>query len=146
MEASRFVVSTIDLYAELQSDHRVVSYPLDCVVPYFQGIFWSLDRATCRRGWLFEWISMSITKDRKQELIEGFRLGKEDTGSSDVQIAVLTERINALTDHLRSHKKDHSSRRGLLMMVSRRRRLLDYVRSKDPARYVDLITKLGIRK
>ncbi|MEZ6056133.1 MAG: 30S ribosomal protein S15 [Planctomycetaceae bacterium] len=89
---------------------------------------------------------MSITKDRKDELIQEFRQSDSDTGSSDVQIAVLTERINALTGHLRGHNKDHSSRRGLLMMVSRRRRLLDYVRSKDPARYVELITRLGIRK
>lgn len=89
---------------------------------------------------------MSITRDRKDELVQEFRQSEGDTGSSDVQIAVLTERINALTEHLRGHNKDHSSRRGLLMMVSRRRRLLDYVRSKDPARYVELITRLGIRK
>ncbi len=89
---------------------------------------------------------MSITKERKTELIEEFRRSSEDTGSADVQIAVLTERIRALTDHLKAHHKDHSSRRGLLMLVSRRRRLLDYVRRKDPGRYVDLITRLGIRK
>ncbi len=89
---------------------------------------------------------MSVTKERKTELIEEFRRDEADTGSSDVQIAVLTERINALTEHLKEHSKDHSCRRGLLMLVSRRRRLLDYVRRRDPARYVDLITRLKIRK
>jgi small subunit ribosomal protein S15 len=89
---------------------------------------------------------MSVTKERKTELIGEFRRDESDTGSADVQIAVLTERINALTDHLKTHSKDHSSRRGLLMLVSRRRRLLDYTRRCDPGRYVDLITRLGIRK
>lgn len=89
---------------------------------------------------------MSVTKERKQELIGDFRRGESDTGSPDVQVAVLTERINALTEHMRTHPKDHSCRRGLLMLVSRRRRLLDYVRRGDPGRYVDLITRLGIRK
>lgn len=89
---------------------------------------------------------MSITKERKTELIGEFRRSDSDTGSPDVQIAVLTERINELTGHLKTHRKDHSSRRGLLMLVSRRRRLLDYVRRKDPGRYVDLITRLNIRK
>ncbi|MCA9081488.1 MAG: 30S ribosomal protein S15 [Planctomycetaceae bacterium] len=89
---------------------------------------------------------MSITKERKTELIAEFRRADNDTGSPDVQIAVLTDRINALTDHLRSHNKDHAGRRGLLQMVSQRRRLLDYVRRKDASRYVDLITRLGIRK
>ncbi|MEZ5940602.1 MAG: 30S ribosomal protein S15 [Planctomycetaceae bacterium] len=89
---------------------------------------------------------MSITKERKSELIKEFQRADGDTGSPDVQIAVLTERINTLTDHLRGHDKDHAGRRGLLAMVSQRRRLLDYVRSKDASRYVDLITRLGIRK
>jgi small subunit ribosomal protein S15 len=89
---------------------------------------------------------MSVTKERKSTLIQEFRRGAVDTGSPDVQVAVLTERINALTEHLKSHQKDHSCRRGLLMLVSRRRRLLDYIRRDDPARYVDLITRLGIRK
>lgn len=89
---------------------------------------------------------MSITKERKTELVNEFQTSSDDTGSPDVQIAVLTERINSLTGHLREHDKDHAGRRGLLMMVSRRRRLLDYVKEKDPARYVDLITRLGIRK
>ncbi len=89
---------------------------------------------------------MSVTKERKSQLINDFRRSSDDTGSPAVQIAVLTERINALTDHLRSHNKDHAGRRGLLMMVSRRRRLLDYIKSEDASQYVDLITRLGIRK
>jgi small subunit ribosomal protein S15 len=89
---------------------------------------------------------MSVTKERKSQLINDFQRSSEDTGSPAVQIAVLTERINALTDHLRGHMKDHAGRRGLLMMVSRRRRLLDYVKSEDPGLYVDLLGRLGIRK
>lgn len=89
---------------------------------------------------------MSVTNERKQELIGEYRRNQGDTGSPDVQVAVLTERINALTGHMQSHQKDHSCRRGLLMLVSRRRRLLDYVRRSDSAKYVDLITRLGIRK
>lgn len=89
---------------------------------------------------------MTITKERKQELIADFRRGDNDTGSPEVQIAILTSRINELTEHLRTHKKDHASRRGLLMMVSRRRRLLDYLRKVDPQRYLDIIGRLGIRK
>ncbi|WP_437190725.1 30S ribosomal protein S15 [Planctomicrobium sp. SH527] len=89
---------------------------------------------------------MSVTKERKTQLISDFRRSSDDTGSPAVQIAVLTERINSLTGHLRSHNKDHAGRRGLLMMVSRRRRLLDYIKSEDASQYVDLITRLGIRK
>ena len=90
---------------------------------------------------------MSITKQKKTDLIQEYRRTDADTGSPDVQIAVLTARINELTSHLRQHEKDHGSRRGLLMLVSRRRRrLLDYVRRRDPGKYVDLITRLGIRK
>ncbi|MCA8986452.1 MAG: 30S ribosomal protein S15 [Planctomycetaceae bacterium] len=89
---------------------------------------------------------MSITKEKKTELIENFRRTDGDTGSPDVQIAVLTHRINELTDHLKSHSKDYASRRGLLMLVSRRRRLLDYVRRKDPNRYASLIERLNLRK
>lgn len=89
---------------------------------------------------------MSITKQKKTDLIQEYRRTDADTGSPDVQIAVLTARINELTSHLKQHKKDHGSRRGLLMLVSRRRRLLDYVRRRDPGKYVDLITRLGIRK
>lgn len=89
---------------------------------------------------------MSVTKERKSELIGEYRRGDSDTGSPDVQVAVLTERVNALTGHMQSHPKDHACRRGLLMLVSRRRRLLDYIRRSDSGRYVDLITRLGIRK
>lgn len=89
---------------------------------------------------------MSITKQQKSDIIQEYRRTDADTGSPDVQIAVLTARINELTSHLKQHMKDHASRRGLLMLVSRRRRLLDYVRRRDPGRYVDLITRLSIRK
>lgn len=89
---------------------------------------------------------MAITKDRKQELIGTYKRGDNDTGSPEVQVAILTARITELTEHLQSHKKDHASRRGMLMMVSRRRRLLDYLRKVDPQRYLDIIRKLEIRK
>ncbi len=89
---------------------------------------------------------MAITKERKQELIGDFKRSDDDTGSPEVQIAILTTRISELTEHLRSHKKDHASRRGLLMMVSRRRRLLNYLRKVDPQRYLDIIRRLNIRK
>jgi len=89
---------------------------------------------------------MAITKERKTELIGEYKRTDDDTGSPDVQIAVLTERINSLTQHLQSHRKDFSSRRGLLMLVSKRRRLLDYVRRLDPDRYVSLIGRLSLRK
>jgi len=89
---------------------------------------------------------MSITAERKQELIKEYAKGTTDTGSPEVQVAILTERIVNLTEHFKSHKKDNHSRRGLLKMVSQRRRLLDYVKSKDEARYRDLIGRLGIRR
>ena len=89
---------------------------------------------------------MTITKERKQELIQEFKQTDGDTGSPEVQIAVLTTRINALTEHMKTHKKDFASRRGLLSMVSRRRRLLDYLKKVEPKRYLDIITKLEIRK
>lgn len=89
---------------------------------------------------------MTITKERKQELIQDFKQGDDDTGSPEVQIAILTTRINNLTEHMRTHSKDYATRRGLLAMVSRRRRLLDYLRKVDPQRYLDIIGKLGIRK
>jgi len=89
---------------------------------------------------------MTITKERKQELIQEFKQGDADTGSPEVQIAILTTRINNLTQHMREHKKDYGTRRGLLAMVSRRRRLLDYLRKVDPQRYLDIIGRLGIRK
>ena len=89
---------------------------------------------------------MTITRERKQDLIGEFRRGQEDTGSPEVQIAILTSRINALTEHLRGHKKDFACRRGLLLLVSRRRRLLDYLKKVDPQRYLDIIRRLDIRK
>ncbi len=89
---------------------------------------------------------MTITKERKQELIQEFKRGDDDTGSPEVQISILSTRINNLTEHMRSNKKDFATRRGLLAMVSRRRRLLDYVRKVDPQRYLDIIGRLGIRK
>ena len=89
---------------------------------------------------------MTITRERKQDLIGEFRRSEEDTGSPEVQIAILTSRINGLTEHLRAHKKDFACRRGLLMLVSRRRRLLDYLKKVDPQRYLDIIQRLDIRK
>ncbi len=89
---------------------------------------------------------MPMTKDRKTTIIEGFRKHADDTGSPEVQIALLSDRIGYLTDHFKIHVKDHHSRRGLLMLVGQRRRLLDYVKSKDSKRYADVIKRLGIRK
>jgi small subunit ribosomal protein S15 len=89
---------------------------------------------------------MTITKERKRELVGAYQRDAKDTGSPDVQVAILTSRINGLTEHLRGHKKDHACRRGLLMLVSRRRRLLDYLKRIDPQRYLDLIRRLDIRK
>ena len=89
---------------------------------------------------------MSITAERKQELIKEFAVKKDDTGSPEVQVAILSERITNLTDHLKIHKKDNHSRRGLLMMVSLRRRLLDYVKSKEVKRYEDLVKRLKLRR
>lgn len=89
---------------------------------------------------------MTISKEQKNVVIAEHRHTDSDTGSPEVQIAILTERINGLTEHMRTHRKDYASRRGLLGLVSRRRRLLDYVRSEDPQRYLDIIGKLGIRK
>jgi small subunit ribosomal protein S15 len=89
---------------------------------------------------------MSITKERKQELIGSYRRKKEDTGSPEVQVALLTSRIGELTGHLKGHPKDYASRRGLLMMVSRRRSLLDYLKTVDPQRYLEVIKRLEIRK
>lgn len=89
---------------------------------------------------------MSITAERKTELINTHARGKDDTGSPEVQVAILTERIANLTEHFKTHKKDKHSRRGLLMLVSRRRSLLDYLRRKDEERYQALIKTLGIRR
>lgn len=89
---------------------------------------------------------MAITKDRKTDIIGQFRREARDTGSPEVQIALLTERIKELNEHLRVHKKDHASRRGLLMMVSKRSSLLNYLRKKDRNRYQSVIARLGLRK
>ena len=89
---------------------------------------------------------MSVTAERKQEIIKDNAQGKNDTGSPEVQVAILTERIRNLTDHFKDNHKDNHSRRGLLMMVNKRRSLLDYLKKKDQARYADLIAKLGLRK
>ncbi len=89
---------------------------------------------------------MAITQERKSQIITEFRTHESDTGSPEVQIAVLTEEINNLNNHLRTHKKDHHSRRGLLKMVGKRRNLLNYLRDKDVSRYRTLIQKLGLRR
>ena len=89
---------------------------------------------------------MSITAERKQQLIKDYATNESDTGSPEVQVAILSERITYLTDHFKTHGKDHHSRRGLLKMVGQRRRLLDYVKRKDSSRYLELIKRLGIRK
>ncbi len=89
---------------------------------------------------------MNTTMEPKAKMIDGFRLHEKDTGSADVQIALLTERINQLTEHLQSNKKDHSSRRGLLMMVGQRRKLLDYLHNTDVTRYQSITKKLKLRR
>jgi small subunit ribosomal protein S15 len=89
---------------------------------------------------------MTLTKERKQELVEKFGDSSADTGKAEVQIAMLTARINDLTEHLRTHRKDHHSRRGLLMLVGRRRRFLNYLQRTDLERYRSLVRELGLRK
>lgn len=89
---------------------------------------------------------MSLEPDQKKEIIEKHKIHGNDTGSPEVQIALLTERINYLTDHFKTHKKDHHSRQGLLKIVNQRRRLLNYLKRNDPPRYRKLIDELGIRK
>ena len=90
--------------------------------------------------------SSVLAREQKKTIVDTYRTHATDTGSPEVQIAILSERIGQLTDHFKSHKKDHASRRGLLMMVSRRRRLLDYLKKYDSERYKAVIGKLGIRK
>ena len=89
---------------------------------------------------------MALTKDRKTNIIEEYRTHDADTGSPEVQVAILSDRITYLTEHFKTHAKDHHSRRGLLKLVGQRRRLLDYVKAKDTDRYAQLIKRLGIRK
>ena len=89
---------------------------------------------------------MALTKERKTELIDSYKMHDGDTGSPEVQVAILSERITYLTEHFKVHGKDHHSRRGLLQLVGQRRRLLDYLKRKDTERYAGLIRRLGIRK
>lgn len=89
---------------------------------------------------------MGLTRESKSALIEQHRQHGNDTGSPEVQIAILSERINGLTEHFKTHRKDHASRRGLIKMVSKRRRLLDYLKSNDSERYKEIVEKLGLRK
>ena len=89
---------------------------------------------------------MSITAERKTEVIKEYAKGNNDTGSPEVQVAILSERIKNLTEHLQGHEKDFHSRRGLLVMVGQRRRLLDYLKKKNTARYQDIISRLGLRR
>ena len=89
---------------------------------------------------------MPLTAETKKEVIEKYKLSDQDTGSTKVQVALLSERIKSLMDHFNLHKKDHHSRRGLLMMVDKRRKLLDYLKNKDISQYQQLISKLGLRK
>ncbi len=89
---------------------------------------------------------MTLTSEIKKEVIDKHQLSKEDTGSTNVQIALLTKKIDSLSDHFKIHKKDNHSRRGLLMMVNKRRKLLDYLKSKDLSSYKQLISNLGLRK
>jgi small subunit ribosomal protein S15 len=89
---------------------------------------------------------VALTKDKKTALIGDFKKHDTDTGSPEVQVAILTERINYLTEHFKTHSKDHHSRRGLMKLVNQRRRLLDYLKSKDVDRYAEVIKRLGIRK
>jgi len=89
---------------------------------------------------------LAINSEQKQEIIKSYKTHDSDTGSSEVQVAILTERIKYLTDHFKSHAKDHHSRRGLLKLVGQRRRLLNYLKNRDIARYRELVDKLGIRK
>ncbi|MPZ18362.1 MAG: 30S ribosomal protein S15 [Luteitalea sp.] len=89
---------------------------------------------------------MALTKERKTDLITDFRTHTTDTGSPEVQVAILSDRINYLTEHFKTHPKDHHSRRGLLMLVGQRRRLLDYLKKRNPERYAEIIRRLNLRK
>ena len=102
--------------------------------------------ASKRRGYFQHSKTMSTATEKKAEIVSGFKTHTSDTGSSQVQIALLTERIKELTEHFKIHKKDHHSRRGLLKMVSRRRKLLDYLKRKDINEYHTVIERLGLRR
>ena len=110
------------------------------------GLCWTTSRHLDRLKHMNKETPMSITPEEKSRLIKEYGTKDGDTGSPEVQVAILTSRINTLTEHFKSHKKDNHSRRGLLKMVSLRRKLLDYTRGKDEARYQDLIKRLGIRR
>jgi small subunit ribosomal protein S15 len=97
-------------------------------------------------GPFVEELPVAFSKDRKTSIIGTYKTHESDTGSPEVQVALLSERINYLTEHFKTHAKDHHSRRGLLKLVGQRRRLLDYLKSKDSERYSELIKRLGIRK
>jgi small subunit ribosomal protein S15 len=98
------------------------------------------------RVWTVRGGNVAFTKDRKTDIIGNYRTHEGDTGSPEVQVALLSERITYLTEHFKTHAKDHHSRRGLLKLVGQRRRLLDYLKDKNVDRYADLIRRLGIRK
>jgi len=100
----------------------------------------------CKFFYLSREKDMPLTKEKKEEIIKRFELHERDTGSPEVQIALLSERLNSLSAHFQTHKKDHNSRRGLLRLVGQRRRLLDYLKRKDRTRYEKLIKELGLRK
>jgi small subunit ribosomal protein S15 len=110
--------------------------------------FWTLldDIPACARNPQIKEITMSITVEEKARVIAEFATKEGDTGSPEVQVAILTSRITTLTEHFKTHKKDNHGRRGLLMMVAQRRKLLDYLKAKDEARYQSLIQRLGIRR
>jgi len=112
---------------------------------YLRGVCYSVEEHNDSKI-LEERISLVLAREQKANVITRYRSHDKDTGSPEVQIAILSERIGQLTEHFKTHVKDHASRRGLLMMVSRRRRLLDYLKTHDSERYQDVIQKLGIRK
>jgi small subunit ribosomal protein S15 len=99
-----------------------------------------------RRDFSERFIGKMLSKTKKESIVKNYEIHQGDTGSPEVQIAILTERVNELTEHLKSHRKDHSSRRGLLKMVATRASLLKYVGKKDPKRYREIISRLGLRK
>ena len=107
---------------------------------------WCLSHVAGFLGRTWRKTPVALSKDRKTDLIGTYKTHDSDTGSPEVQVALLSERINYLTEHFKTHAKDHHSRRGLLKLVGQRRRLLDYLKSKDSDRYAELIRRLGIRK
>jgi small subunit ribosomal protein S15 len=121
-------------------------------IPAFETLGFTGPRWTTSRPWASRFLTqtrkstMSITAERKQSLMTEFATAKGDTGSPEVQVAILSERIKNLTEHFKDHKKDNHSRRGLLALVSQRRRLLDYLKVRDEGRYSTLIEKLGLRR